>query len=282
MQNRLENRTFLRPTAKFKIECSNCFEKKEMAQFQQQYNRNCQHRKRTICDDCLNQYIMTCFQSTVSVRIECPEANCKIKFNSAQIRQILIKNSDKSQVENYDRFLQNHKLRGNPDFVRCAYGCGWGQLHQDLSHPQVTCLNCQRVTCAIHNVQWHEKITCEDYDRLHGMTDPQTTEWIKRNTKACPRCNSRIERNGGCSHMRCKCRTSFCWDCFGRLDLTTGLYRHTSNCPSAANDVFPLGAIPWFEEHRPVRPPIEVNYGRPDNIPEADASSAHRNRCTIS
>ena len=33
-------------------------------------------------------------------------------------------------------------------------------------------------------------------------------------TKPCPRCNSHIEKRGGCEQMFCcKCSTAFCWIC---------------------------------------------------------------------
>jgi ariadne-1 len=44
-------------------------------------------------------------------------------------------------------------------------------------------------------------------------------KWIAENTKPCPRCHLRIEKNGGCNHMTCHtqtgggCRYEFCWIC---------------------------------------------------------------------
>ncbi|WFD30423.1 RBR-type E3 ubiquitin transferase [Malassezia sp. CBS 17886] len=81
--------------------------------------------------------------------------------------------------------------------VRC--GCGhW------------FCFGCglaahQPVICAIVKL-WLKK--CED--------DSETVNWISANTKACPKCDSTIEKNGGCNHMNCrKCRHEFCWMCSG-------------------------------------------------------------------
>jgi ariadne-1 len=38
--------------------------------------------------------------------------------------------------------------------------------------------------------------------------------WEQQNTKPCPRCSSRIEKNGGCNHMTCEhCHYEFCWIC---------------------------------------------------------------------
>ncbi|KAG6916584.1 hypothetical protein DXG01_006234 [Tephrocybe rancida] len=46
--------------------------------------------------------------------------------------------------------------------------------------------------------------------------DSETANWIKSNTKECPKCQSTIEKNGGCNHMTCKkCKHEFCWVCMG-------------------------------------------------------------------
>jgi ariadne-1 len=46
--------------------------------------------------------------------------------------------------------------------------------------------------------------------------DSETANWISANTKECGKCQSTIEKNGGCNHMTCrKCRYEFCWVCMG-------------------------------------------------------------------
>jgi ariadne-1 len=34
--------------------------------------------------------------------------------------------------------------------------------------------------------------------------DSETANWISANTKECSKCQSMIEKNGGCNHMSCK------------------------------------------------------------------------------
>lgn len=54
--------------------------------------------------------------------------------------------------------------------------------------------------------KWIQK--CED--------DSETANWIEANTHSCPKCDSAIEKNGGCNHMVCKkCKYEFCWICMG-------------------------------------------------------------------
>ena len=45
--------------------------------------------------------------------------------------------------------------------------------------------------------------------------DKGTSNWLALNTKECPRCETPIEKNGGCNHMTCsKCNWHWCWVCF--------------------------------------------------------------------
>ncbi|MFC1842390.1 arsenite methyltransferase [Candidatus Dependentiae bacterium] len=40
-------------------------------------------------------------------------------------------------------------------------------------------------------------------------------EWIQKNTKPCPQCGVRIEKNGGCNYIKCtQCGCGFCYYCF--------------------------------------------------------------------
>ena len=43
------------------------------------------------------------------------------------------------------------------------------------------------------------------------------------NVKKCPACKEPINKDGGCSHMMCRCGCSFCWECL------TPWAQHVSN-----------------------------------------------------
>jgi len=38
-------------------------------------------------------------------------------------------------------------------------------------------------------------------------------EWAATNTKQCPACETKVEKNGGCDTITCRCGTSFCYNC---------------------------------------------------------------------
>ncbi|XP_071447083.1 ankyrin repeat and IBR domain-containing protein 1-like [Hetaerina americana] len=46
------------------------------------------------------------------------------------------------------------------------------------------------------------------------MEDAANCLWLVTNSKPCPNCRSRIQKNEGCNHMKCsKCKFDFCWVC---------------------------------------------------------------------
>lgn len=70
----------------------------------------------------------------------------------------------------------------------------------------------------------HIPCSCEDLDNwllllsqnkiITRDPDAITYNWISENTKFCPKCHIRIEKNKGCNHMICQhCHFQFCWLC---------------------------------------------------------------------
>ena len=61
-------------------------------------------------------------------------------------------------------------------------------------------------------------MNCDQLEKwLHKCSnDSETANWILSNTKKCPKCSTRIEKNQGCNHMNCRqCKHEFCWICMG-------------------------------------------------------------------
>ncbi|WFD44656.1 RBR-type E3 ubiquitin transferase [Malassezia psittaci] len=178
----------------------------------------CGHR---FCRDCYTHYVQqkVCEEGE-SRRIECMEECCSLIVDQDTIKALLPERSwhryrlllDRAYVQDHNTLrwcpapdcemaVECHvlpsQLRTTVPSVRCAcghwfcFGCGLA-AHQP-------------VICAIVRL-WLKK--CED--------DSETANWISANTKECPKCNSTIEKNGGCNHMTCrKCRYEFCWMCSG-------------------------------------------------------------------
>jgi len=113
----------------------------------------------------------------------------------------------------------------------------------------IMCYKCQYSWCTECKIPWHFEVTCAEYQKwvadeknkmvMLAAKEAQKVakeakemdmymEWVRKHTKACPKCSTIIEKNGGCNHMTCrKCRHEFCWLCLGKYS-----YQHftTTNC----------------------------------------------------
>ena len=106
--------------------------------------------------------------------------------------------------------------------------------HAISTFPFVT-MECFRPGCAHHNIYdravpgGHTQASCTkchiaDFCLLCGKVshggacdtthDEASDEWIVQNTKRCPSCDTRVNKDGGCNHMNCPlCNVHFCWTC---------------------------------------------------------------------
>ncbi|MFH4983160.1 hypothetical protein AB6A40_009869 [Gnathostoma spinigerum] len=51
------------------------------------------------------------------------------------------------------------------------------------------------------------------------LEEIESSQWIEDNSKPCPKCRVKIEKDSGCNKMHCsKCDTNFCWLCGVTLD----------------------------------------------------------------
>ncbi|CEI67649.1 unnamed protein product [Fusarium venenatum] len=100
----------------------------------------------------------------------------------------------------------------------------------------VVCADCDFEMCFTHQVNWHEGLSCEQYDSLKETGDPefqQTQEWITNNTKPCPECNIQVQKGNGCFHMTCRlCGHEFCWECLAswrNIKPGSGVYNRSAH-----------------------------------------------------
>ncbi|KAH7409944.1 hypothetical protein DE146DRAFT_604566, partial [Phaeosphaeria sp. MPI-PUGE-AT-0046c] len=178
----------------------------------------CEHR---FCVDCYKQYLSNKIQDEgEAARIRCPGEGCTRIVDSKSL-DLLVSHDLQARYQvlltrTYVDDRENLKWCPAPD---CKYAVECPVKSKELTRivPTVHC-DCGHdfcFGCAQNNHQpaacslvkrWLKK--CED--------DSETANWISANTKECPKCNSTIEKNGGCNHMTCrKCRHEFCWMCMG-------------------------------------------------------------------
>merc|ERR1712087_651957 len=94
--------------------------------------------------------------------------------------------------------------------------------------------------CFLCLEEYHAPASCQQVEEwnLKSLKEADNAQWIVSNTKKCPKCLTRIERNHGCNHMVCtKCQFEFCWVCMGSWKEhgigTGGYYRCNKYKPKA-------------------------------------------------
>jgi hypothetical protein len=68
--------------------------------------------------------------------------------------------------------------------------CRFCWLCQELAHEPTTC---QQLTA------WRQALAA-----FVAAADSRTEDWMGCNTRHCPGCRARVQKNGGCNHMTCK------------------------------------------------------------------------------
>ncbi|KAK7001362.1 RBR-type E3 ubiquitin transferase [Favolaschia claudopus] len=198
------------------------------------------------CSGCWSAYITSKIRDEAEHSCRCMAENCALVAPDAFVRAQV----DEETCERFEGLLVRHFVSCAPHLKFCPYpactntvscpaaasksslttvvptvscgargiGSSSGSMTQSQELvKQATgkehkfCFGCiidtdhRPVVCAVA-LLWLKK--CRD--------DSETANWIKSNTKECPKCMSTIEKNGGCNHMTCKkCKHEFCWVCMG-------------------------------------------------------------------
>ena len=147
--------------------------------------------------------------------MECPSPQCS---NAVYSDYLLVEANFKRRYREraFRHPLRRYKVKGGVDLRK------------------FTCGDCNEDYCVLCKRKWtrgqykHDQMSCEKYVgkfnnwtkeqlALQRKTEEHFARFSRGNQKkyiTCSRCNSTIERNGGCSHMTCSnCRFEFCWKC---------------------------------------------------------------------
>jgi ariadne-1 len=162
----------------------------------------CGHR---FCSECWQAYIQNKIRQEGECNIRCANTDCVLVVPSKFIYDIM----DKGTAERFDWLILRHyvdnmaRLKYCPApectyTISCPAAASKASLVSQV--PSVTCpeghtfcFGCsidsdhRPVVCTVAKL-WLKK--CQD--------DSETANWIKTNTKECTKCQSTIEKNGGC------------------------------------------------------------------------------------
>jgi ariadne-1 len=174
------------------------------------YSLNCQH---SFCKGCYGTYLTHQINDgPPCVFAHCPEYKCKQAITISAVQSLCSQETYEKYMmyitRNFIETSASMRWCPSPGCERVAIGSGVTTVLCQCNFP--FCFRCGQeahdpATCA-HLSLWQEKCSNES----------ETANWILANTKKCPKCHTRIEKNQGCNHMNCKmCKHEFCWICMG-------------------------------------------------------------------
>ena len=175
------------------------------------------------CLDCWHDFCDNAVKEGMScVSVTCPEAKCSEVVTEDEMIKALGNDSPilaKFHGFQLRSFVESNNLsRWCPgagcNRVACAMSAGVMETEGHVA----TCDSCTISFCLLCGEEPHAPANCRNLALWNEKcrNESETANWIIANTKSCPKCMSRIEKNQGCNHMTCqRCRFEFCWICMG-------------------------------------------------------------------
>ena len=209
----------------------------------------CEHEFCTECwyDFCANAIVE---EGPACVRTTCPEAQCTEVITEVEVAAADPKLEFLPKFKTFQlrSFVENNTLtRWCPgkgcERIACANSAS--AMEHDGNVAQ--CDVCVTRFCMLCGEEPHAPCGCKDLASWNEKcrNESETANWILANTKSCPKCVARIEKNQGCNHMTCqRCKYEFCWICMGDWNdhgaNTGGYYKcnkfDTSTSTTVADD----------------------------------------------
>ena len=223
-----------------------------------------QNRKCEICMDddlkaeemlampCGHEFCLECWEGYIKSKIDdgpscilatCPQVGCNEIVTEEEVAKVapdLLEKFENYQLRNFVDLNGTSRWCPGPGCERVAAINSSSGLFRDSSNCIADCDACSTKFCIKCGEEPHSPLTCRILEswKEKCQNESETANWILANTKPCPKCRSRIEKNQGCNHMTCQnCKYEFCWICSGDWNehgATTGGYY---NCNKFNADV---------------------------------------------
>ncbi|OHT17253.1 IBR domain containing protein [Tritrichomonas foetus] len=168
------------------------------------------------CKECWVEYIKTKINNGAFI-IRCQEERCKCQITMNDVVQFC----GEKIANTYTDFILENNIHSDGNLMHCLRpGCPNVLTSDCVGLCQVATCTCGMRLCWKCKEAAHAPLSCNLLEQWRKITDDEVLEakWIKENTKPCPKCHERIEKNGGCNHMTCRidsggCGFEFCWIC---------------------------------------------------------------------
>eukprot|EP01125_Pyxidicula_operculata_P016268 TRINITY_DN5576_c0_g1_i2.p1 TRINITY_DN5576_c0_g1~~TRINITY_DN5576_c0_g1_i2.p1 ORF type:complete len:368 (-),score=50.71 TRINITY_DN5576_c0_g1_i2:1506-2579(-) len=196
---------------KDKLECSICLDL-----FDQLEELPCGHR---FCKEDIVLHIKHEYNSDT---ITCPSNGCKQVIQDVYLEYFLFNDQEllkKIQERQIIRAL------GTDNKKFCPL-CNFIYVFDESAGALTRCLNCDRMICSRCSVPWQKGHLCDIYQQDSNNNSKTSLESLgsSQGWKKCANCGHMIVKNGGCNHIVCTCKYSFCYTCGEAVLDTTKHY----------------------------------------------------------
>ena len=183
------------------------------------------------CRDCWAGFIKSKISDGPScIRTTCPQAGCTEVITEEEVEQAapdLLEKFEGYQLRNFVELNGTSRWCPGPGCERIAALNSTSGIFNDSDNVIADCDACTTRFCIKCGEEPHAPLSCKSLElwKEKCKNESETANWILANTKSCPECTSRIEKNQGCNHMTCQhCKYEFCWICSGDWKAHNGNY----------------------------------------------------------
>lgn len=165
----------------------------------------------SFCKDCYGSFLNSAVDAGPQcVDTRCPEHKCQLIVPHGACRSMM----SPEMVIKFDKYVMERFIDSNPMLRFCpGPGCNKVAMGSGVTHVECAC---SLPFCFRCGEEVHDPASCSQLQewKKKCSNESETANWILANTKKCPKCQARIEKNQGCNHMSCKiCKHDFCWIC---------------------------------------------------------------------
>jgi len=176
---------------------------------------------------CNHEYCRQCWRGFVEVMIRdgptcigmtCPAPGCTELVTEEEVEQAAPELLSKYRSFQVKSFVERSKDSRWCPGRGCERIAVFSRSRSSQGATPACCDKCSMRFCMRCGEEAHAPISCHDLAKwnLKCQDESETANWILVNTKSCPKCSVRIEKNQGCNHMVCQqCKFEFCWICMG-------------------------------------------------------------------
>ncbi|MCK4498977.1 hypothetical protein KAU11_00595 [Candidatus Babeliales bacterium] len=194
-------------------ECRICLDEKVVQEF---VALQCGH---AFCNACLEHMVDLAIKERSTTQLRCSDTQCAAQMTEQDIRAIT---NLQEKIDAIAAIQTQEWIVQQPNAKHCPTAdCPYVFLNEDAKKETITCPQCNKQYCSNCLLLHNPTMSCDAVEAERIVANVNQ-EWMQKNTKPCPGCGVRIEKNEGCLFIRCiNCKRGFCFNCDGTHHVST-------------------------------------------------------------